>query len=198
VSRRLLTWKAGLAFAVMIGVAVPVSAQLHVDWADKFNSSRVYVHAQTTDFINIRHFWDGGNYIPRWSRLGIQGIGAPASSNAVERVQFDLQDNGCCVCTNATTSIQRWRITPPPSIGSSCSVGGLQYVGIESYTRNSCAFGVPASYYSHRNRPEFSFVLESGAGLPTNAFTGYRSRVLVQTGTNSDFRDGCFQIYWMP
>lgn len=167
---------------------------LYRAWADEFTSSRTYIQAQTSNFISTRHFWDGSNFLNRWSSVGVQSV--PGRSNANEQVQTDLRDNGCCVCTNATVTLSRWRIYPAPSQASSCSQAGLSFVGSAIHSKNTCQFNLADSYVSHQNLPQMNFSAESG--VTTNADTGYRSRVSVQTGTNSSTKDGCFVIRWIP
>lgn len=182
------------ACALLLLVLSSANAVFYRDWADKFTSSRVFVFAASSDVISTRHFWDGNNNWSRWMDVGVQSV--PGRFNAVERVQTGVRDLGCCVCTNTTVTLQRWRVYPAPSVGSSCNAAGLQFVGSQQHTKNTCNFNIGDSFHSARNLPEMNFGAESG--VTVNDQTGYRSRLLVQTGTNSATHDGCFKLRWVP
>jgi len=160
------------------------------DWADKFSSARVRytLYSDYTFHMDVSHNWDGG-WLPRWESIGTQTIAG--RTNAVERIQYDVIDRHSGFCLLGTTRLERWRRYPAPTVGSSCS--GTAYVGSVEWTVDSC---FTTYFVSHRNLPEMDFSAETSA--PTNAYTGYVSRVSITDSNSSVAKTGCFSVYWIP
>lgn len=198
---RRLTLGIFAAAALLFALAWQRGAQatIHYGWAGEFVSARTACVSYFTLDCPLDHLWDG-NYVggtrwpnQRWSPVGFQG--ASARATAKEKFVVEMVDVLSNNCFNNTITLTRWRVTPVPAIGSSCTtVPGQTYVGASSYTYSSCSGGMGDYSHWHRLIPAMDFTSETAV----NTKVGYHSRMTAVNNQSSEtvWTDGCFEIWW--
>ncbi|HTR51849.1 MAG TPA: hypothetical protein VMJ10_14135, partial [Kofleriaceae bacterium] len=129
---------------------------------------------------------------PTWSFLGQQGANATGRANAVGKISFWFNAINCGTMNyiSITSEINRYRVSPVPSLGSACSTQGT-YWGTALQTFDSSAAGIYGQYVNNRLLPTYDFHQETVTGD-----VGYRDNITYINGVYSGSDNGCFQISW--